>query len=90
MHWQELGAEALHVVDLDAARTGELVGFEMVAAIVEAVRIPVQYGGGIRTQDSLDLVAGTKVRWAVLGTAAVTGGDLLDVGHPGCSATGWS
>jgi len=78
VQWQEQGAEALHVVDLDAARTGELVGFETVAAIVEAVRIPVQYGGGIRTQDSLHLVAGTKVRWAVLGTAAVTGGDLLD------------
>jgi phosphoribosylformimino-5-aminoimidazole carboxamide ribotide isomerase len=78
LQWQEQGAEVLHVVDLDAARTGELVNFATVAAIVEALRIPVQYGGGIRTQGSLELVAGTKVRWAVLGTAAVTGGDLLD------------
>jgi len=77
LQWQEQGAEALHVVDLDAARTGELVNFETVAAIAEAVRIPVQYGGGIRTDESLGLVARTKVRWAVLGTAAVTGGDLL-------------
>jgi phosphoribosylformimino-5-aminoimidazole carboxamide ribotide isomerase len=77
VQWQEEGAEALHVVDLDAARSGELVHFETVAAIVDAVRIPVQYGGGIRTQESLDRVAGSKVRWAVLGTAAVTGGDLL-------------
>jgi phosphoribosylformimino-5-aminoimidazole carboxamide ribotide isomerase len=78
LQWQEQGAEALHVVDLDAARTGELVNFATVAAIAEAVRIPVQYGGGIRTQDGLDMVAGTKVRWAVLGTAAATGADLLD------------
>ena len=42
------------------------------------MRIPVQYGGGIRTQDNLALVADTGVRWAVLGTAAATGGDLLE------------
>ena len=78
LEWQAQGAEALHVVDLDAARTGELVNFATVAAIVEAVRIPVQYGGGIRTQDNLALVADTGVRWAVLGTAAATGGDLLE------------
>jgi phosphoribosylformimino-5-aminoimidazole carboxamide ribotide isomerase len=78
LQWQEQGAEALHVVDLDAARTGELVNFATVAAIVEALRIPVQYGGGIRTQDNLALVADTGVRWAVVGTAAATGGDLLE------------
>ena len=78
LEWQAQGAEALHVVDLDAARTGELVNFATVAAIVEAVRIPVQYGGGIRTQDNLALVADTGVRWAVLGTAAATGGGLLE------------
>jgi len=78
LEWQAQGAEALHVVDLDAARTGELVNFATVAAIVAAVRIPVQYGGGIRTQDNLALVAHTGVRWAVLGTAAATGGDLLE------------
>jgi phosphoribosylformimino-5-aminoimidazole carboxamide ribotide isomerase len=78
LEWQAQGAEALHVVDLDAARTGELVNFATVAAIVAAVRIPVQYGGGIRTQDNLALVADTGVRWAVLGTAAATGGDLLE------------
>ena len=76
--WQAQGAEALHVVDLDAARTGELVNFLTVERIVNVLDIPVQYGGGIRTPANLALVAGLGVGWVVMGTAAVTALDLLD------------
>jgi phosphoribosylformimino-5-aminoimidazole carboxamide ribotide isomerase len=76
--WQEQGAEALHVVDLDAARTGELSNFEIVERIVRTVDVPVQYGGGIRSAKSLALVAGIGVHWVVMGTAAVTALHLLD------------
>jgi phosphoribosylformimino-5-aminoimidazole carboxamide ribotide isomerase len=76
--WEAQGAEALHVVDLDAARTGELANFLIVERIVKALHIPVQYGGGIRTPANLALVAGVGVRWVVMGTAAVTALDLLD------------
>jgi phosphoribosylformimino-5-aminoimidazole carboxamide ribotide isomerase len=76
--WQKEGAEALHVVDLDAARTGELTNFRIVEDIVKALDIPVQYGGGIRTQRSLAFMAGIGVHWVVMGTAAVAALDLLD------------
>ena len=76
--WPEEGAEALHVVDLDAARTGELTNFEIVERIVKAVDVPVQYGGGIRSARSLAFVAGIGVHWVVIGTAAVTALQLLD------------
>ncbi len=77
-HWQDEGAEALHVVDLDAARTGELVNVDLLEAIVKAVDVPVQYGGGIRSDKALALVAGLGVQWVVLGTAAITALQLLD------------
>jgi phosphoribosylformimino-5-aminoimidazole carboxamide ribotide isomerase len=77
-HWQDEGAEALHVVDLDAARTGDLVNVGLLEEIVKAVEIPVQYGGGIRSDKSLALVAGLGVHWVVMGTAAITAQDLLD------------
>ena len=77
-YWQDQGAEALHVVDLDAARTGDLTNFKIVEDIVEALDIPVQYGGGIRTPKSLAFMAGIGVHWVVMGTAAVTALDLLD------------
>jgi phosphoribosylformimino-5-aminoimidazole carboxamide ribotide isomerase len=76
--WQDQGAEALHVVDLDAARTGELVNFGILERIVKSLDIPVQYGGGIRSAKNLALVAGLGVHWVVMGTAAVTALDLLD------------
>ena len=77
-HWQDQGAEALHVIDLDAARTGDLTNFQIVERIVKALDIPVQYGGGIRTPKSLAFMAGAGVHWVVMGTAAVTALDLLD------------
>jgi phosphoribosylformimino-5-aminoimidazole carboxamide ribotide isomerase len=77
-HWQAEGAEALHIVDLDAARTGELTNLAIVERIVKAIDVPVQYGGGIRTPKSLALVAGVGVHWCVMGTAAVTALDMLD------------
>jgi len=77
-YWQDQGAEALHVIDLDAARTGEMANFAIVERIVKALDIPVQYGGGIRSQKTLALMAGVGVHWVVMGTAAVTALDLLD------------
>jgi phosphoribosylformimino-5-aminoimidazole carboxamide ribotide isomerase len=77
-YWQDQGAEALHVIDLDAARTGELENFAILERIVRSLDIPVQYGGGIRSARNLALVAGIGVHWVVMGTAAVTALDLLD------------
>lgn len=77
-YWQDQGAEALHLIDLDAARTGELVNFEMVERIVKALSIPVQYGGGVRSPKALAFMAGVGVHWVVMGTAAVTALDLVD------------
>ena len=77
-YWQDQGAEALHVVDLDAARSGELTNFPIVERIVKALDIPVQYGGGVRSQKALAFMAGVGVHWVVMGTAAVTALDLLD------------
>ena len=76
--WQDQGAEALHVVDLDAARSGEFTNFDVLERIVRSLDIPVQYGGGIRSARNLALVAGIGVHWVVMGTAAVTALDLLD------------
>jgi phosphoribosylformimino-5-aminoimidazole carboxamide ribotide isomerase len=76
--WEELGAEALHVVDLDAARTGEPVNFALVQTIAATLTIPVEFGGGIRTAEALQRAAASDLRWIVIGTAAITRQDLLE------------
>jgi phosphoribosylformimino-5-aminoimidazole carboxamide ribotide isomerase len=76
--WHEQGATALHVVDLDAARTGGLINFALVSALAAQLPVPVQYGGGVRDLDAMERVASSQVRWIVLGTAALTGETLLE------------
>jgi phosphoribosylformimino-5-aminoimidazole carboxamide ribotide isomerase len=70
--WASLGAQWLHVVDLDGAQTGEMKNFSIIAKIVKSVKIPVQVGGGIRKESLIDdLIQSAKVRRIVLGTKAV-------------------
>jgi phosphoribosylformimino-5-aminoimidazole carboxamide ribotide isomerase len=69
--FEQAGAGWLHVVDLDAARTGEPVNREVVGAIARAVKIPVQAGGGARTEDDVAELLGLGVARVVVGTAAV-------------------
>ena len=68
--WVERGARALHVVDLDGAFQGHPVQHETVEAIVRAIPIPVQVGGGIRTDTDVELLLSHGVRRVILGTRA--------------------
>jgi phosphoribosylformimino-5-aminoimidazole carboxamide ribotide isomerase len=72
LHWQQLGAKRLHVVDLDGARSGEQANADAVRAIVDAVSIPVQLGGGIRDLDVMSKWLDAGVDRVFLGTVAVT------------------
>lgn len=65
------GARWIHVVDLDAARTGAPRNREVIAAIVAAVDVPVQTGGGVRDDDAAAALLRAGVARVVLGTAAL-------------------
>ncbi len=67
----DAGAEWIHVVDLDAARTGEAHNLDHIAAICAAVDVPVQSGGGVRDTAKADALFDAGVRRVVVGTAAM-------------------
>ena len=73
----DAGAPWIHVVDLDAARTGEPVNRPVVAAIAAAVDVPVQTGGGVRTAADAEALVAAGVARVVLGTAALEDPDLV-------------
>ena len=75
--WAELGADRVHVVDLDGAKAGKPVNGAVIRKIVEAAGVPVQLGGGLRTDDDLAAVFDWGVRWAVLGTRALQAPDWV-------------
>ncbi len=71
------GAGWVHVVDLDAARSGRPVNRGVVLAIVDEVDARIEVGGGIRSADDVaELLDGGAAR-VVMGTVAVTDPDLL-------------
>ncbi|MDF2875661.1 MAG: hisA, partial [Sporomusa sp.] len=77
LKWATAGAEYLHVVDLDGALAGKPVNLEVVRAIVKAVVIPVQLGGGIRTLETIGQVLEAGVSRVILGSIAVRNPELV-------------
>ena len=71
------GARWIHTVDLDAARTGEPVNRSLIAAIVDAVDVPVQAGGGVRSAEAAAELADVGVARVIMGTAAMEDPDLV-------------
>jgi phosphoribosylformimino-5-aminoimidazole carboxamide ribotide isomerase len=76
--WVEQGARALHVVDLDGARSGAPVNLGHVERIAAAAGVPVQVGGGLRTAAALRDALDAGAARVVLGTAAYNDVDFLD------------
>ena len=72
-HYLEGGAERLHVVDLDAARSGEPVNRETILRIVRRTGLLVQAGGGVRDKAGAAALLENGVARVVVGTAALAG-----------------
>ncbi|MBI2438825.1 MAG: 1-(5-phosphoribosyl)-5-[(5-phosphoribosylamino)methylideneamino]imidazole-4-carboxamide isomerase [Lentisphaerae bacterium] len=68
--WEQQGAAWLHVVDLDGALQGLPVHTAVIEQIVRAVRIPVEVGGGLRTDEQVAALLAVGAQRAVLGTRA--------------------
>lgn len=78
LHWQEEGARWLHVVDLDGARLGEPQQLHILREICRAVRIPVQFGGGLRHEQAVSQAFDAGATRVVLGSVAVTHPDFAE------------
>ncbi|MCU1352567.1 MAG: 1-(5-phosphoribosyl)-5-((5-phosphoribosylamino)methylideneamino) imidazole-4-carboxamide isomerase [Acidimicrobiales bacterium] len=87
----DAGAPWIHVVDLDAARTGEPVNRAVIAEIAAAVTPRIQTGGGVRDDAAADALLGSGVARVVVGTAALERPDWarsLAARYPGQVAVG--
>ena len=75
--WVEEGAEALHVVDLDGARTGQPASLDHLRSISE-LPVRIQYGGGLRSFESVAAALSAGADRVVLGTVAFAAPDVLE------------
>jgi phosphoribosylformimino-5-aminoimidazole carboxamide ribotide isomerase len=76
--WQQGGATLIHVVDLNGAVDGEPRNLSQIEAIIHAVHVAVQVGGGIRSIETVRRYLGGGVARVVLGTAALTDRSFLE------------
>jgi phosphoribosylformimino-5-aminoimidazole carboxamide ribotide isomerase len=76
--WVEAGARCLHVVDLDGARDGAPVNLEHLRRIASEFDVPVQFGGGLRSPQTISDALDAGADRVILGTAAFTDPTLLD------------
>jgi len=75
LHWAELGAQYLHVVDLDGAFSGRPANFDLIKRICSEIGIPVQLGGGIRDLRTAQAYIEAGVTRLIIGTMALTDPD---------------
>jgi len=74
--FEEAGAEWLHIVDLDGARTGAPVNLSVIEAILAKTLLKVEIGGGIRTLDAIQRLYDAGVTRVILGTSLVADPDF--------------
>jgi phosphoribosylformimino-5-aminoimidazole carboxamide ribotide isomerase len=78
MHWESMGAERLHVVDLNGAVTGTPVHRSLIREIANSIRIPLEVGGGIRNLETIETYLSSGIEWVILGTAALRNRSLVE------------
>ncbi|MFH0773659.1 MAG: 1-(5-phosphoribosyl)-5-[(5-phosphoribosylamino)methylideneamino]imidazole-4-carboxamide isomerase [bacterium] len=76
--WEAQGAKILHVVDLDGAKEGRMVNINSIKKIINAVSIPIQVGGGVRTLSSITELIRINVLKIILGTIVLEDKELFN------------
>ncbi|SFC77209.1 1-(5-phosphoribosyl)-5-[(5-phosphoribosylamino)methylideneamino]imidazole-4-carboxamide isomerase [Clostridium uliginosum] len=75
--FESLGADYLHLVDLDGAKDGKCINHEIVLKIAKKLNIPLELGGGIRTFETIKKLINNGVSRVILGTIAIEDKELL-------------
>ncbi len=77
LSFREAGAQFIHMVDLDGAKAGKPVNTAVFRRVVEAVGLPIEVGGGIRSMETVDAYLQAGVARVILGSAALQNPQLV-------------
>lgn len=90
-HWESLGASRLHLVDLDGAFTGQAAHLQIARDIFQSLKIPVEFGGGLRSLEQIETMFDLGSDRVILGTVAIDNPHLVEEAvkrHPGSVIVG--
>ena len=77
LEFERDGAEFIHMVDLDGARSGRMVNEQIYETVAKKVHIPIEVGGGIRNMETIDHYIEHGISRVIIGSAALTDPDLV-------------
>jgi len=77
MKFEQMGAQYIHVVDLDGARLGQPQNIAVASEMAVRLGIPIQLGGGIRTIETMEIILCKGIERIILGTSAVNDHELV-------------
>ena len=75
--WHDMGAERIHVVDLNGAHQGLPINSGVIRKMTRTVPVPIELGGGIRDMETLEAYLDQGIRWVIIGTAAIKDPDFV-------------
>ncbi|MFW6134022.1 MAG: 1-(5-phosphoribosyl)-5-[(5-phosphoribosylamino)methylideneamino]imidazole-4-carboxamide isomerase [Elusimicrobiota bacterium] len=75
--WQAQGAKRIHIVDLDGAFSGEMKNQDIILKITKEIDVPVEVGGGIRDNETIEKLIENGIDKIILGTSAISDKELL-------------
>ena len=78
LHWEAQGATRLHLVDLDGAFSGQSAHLDIAKSIFRSLKIPVQFGGGLRTVEQIETILDLGADRAIIGTVAVDNPEVVE------------
>ncbi len=78
LKWEASGAKRLHIVDLDAAKTGSSMNDSVIRLIANKLNIPIQVGGGVRSQKRAEELIKCGISQVIIGTAALEDPTLIE------------
>lgn len=70
-NFEALGFQRLHVVDLDGAKVGKVINWQILKEIREATSLVIDFGGGIKTEQELQKILNIGINYAVIGSLAI-------------------
>tara|TARA_Y100001968_G_scaffold330452_1_gene382377 strand:+ start:4957 stop:5724 length:768 start_codon:yes stop_codon:yes gene_type:complete len=76
--WEDQGASSIHIVDLDAARTGDAANDKSIISIRESTNIPIQIGGGIRSEKRIKQLFSYGINKVIMGTSVIENKKLVE------------
>ena len=71
MEMEDAGLTRLHLVDLDGARAGAVKNWKVLESIAGNTKLVIDFGGGIKTEDDLNIIFNSGAKWATIGSMAV-------------------